>query len=161
MPKKKNVPKSVYRHPDVLGAGAKKRKRLNAKQTYEAIIHEFKRGTLRSGSGEHVTNPAQARAIGKSEASKKKEGKKMPVKIKNVDGFRVSTPKGIKAKRTTKKKAKAQERLLNAVEHNPNFVPTGKKPKATKVAAKVKKIKRSESMKAFVARRNKETKKKW
>ena len=41
----------------------------------------------------------------------------MPVTIKKVDGYRVSTPGGVKAKSTTKKKAKSQERLLNAVEH--------------------------------------------
>ena len=42
----------------------------------------------------------------------------MPVKVKKVKGgYRVSTPHGVKAKHTTKKKAKKQERLLNAVEH--------------------------------------------
>ncbi|KKN30820.1 hypothetical protein LCGC14_0830280 [marine sediment metagenome] len=41
----------------------------------------------------------------------------MPVKITKVDGFRVSTPGGVKAKHTTKKKAKAQKRLLQGIEH--------------------------------------------
>ena len=42
----------------------------------------------------------------------------MPVKVTKVKGgYRVSTPHGTKAKRTTKKKAEAQKRLLNAVEH--------------------------------------------
>ena len=42
----------------------------------------------------------------------------MPVSIKKVaGGYRVSTPRGTKAKHTTKAKAQAQERLLNAVEH--------------------------------------------
>jgi len=41
----------------------------------------------------------------------------MPVKIRKVNGYRVSTPNKVTAKRTTKKKAKAQKRLLNAVEH--------------------------------------------
>jgi len=41
----------------------------------------------------------------------------MPVKIKKVDGYRVSTPHGVKAKSTTKEKALAQERLLNMKEH--------------------------------------------
>ena len=49
----------------------------------------------------------------------------MPVKIKKVNGYRVSTPGGVKAKHTTKSKAKKQERLLNAVEHS--WKPTGKK----------------------------------
>ena len=48
----------------------------------------------------------------------------MPVKIKRVDGkYRVSTPGGVKAKGTTKGKAEAQKRLLNAMEHNPDFKP--------------------------------------
>jgi len=42
----------------------------------------------------------------------------MPVKIKKVKGgYRVSTPGGVKSKKTTKKKAEAQKRLLRAVEH--------------------------------------------
>lgn len=46
----------------------------------------------------------------------------MPVKIKKQGKcYRVSTPNSTKAKCTTKKKAAAQRRLLNAVEHNPNF----------------------------------------
>ena len=53
----------------------------------------------------------------------------MPVSIKKNKGgsYRVSTPNGVKAKHTTKAKAKAQERLLNAIEHNPNFVPKHRK----------------------------------
>ena len=53
----------------------------------------------------------------------------MPVKITRVTGtrFRVSTPGGVKAKSTSKTKAQAQARLLNAVEHNPKWKPTGKK----------------------------------
>lgn len=49
----------------------------------------------------------------------------MPVKIKSVGKgrVRVSTPGGVKAKSTTPAKAKAQERLLNAIEHNPDFKP--------------------------------------
>jgi len=49
----------------------------------------------------------------------------MPVKVRKVDGYRVSTPGGVKAKHTTKAKAHAQKRLLNAVEHG--WKPTGKK----------------------------------
>lgn len=43
----------------------------------------------------------------------------MPAKItKNTDGtYRVRTPKRTHAKRTTKKKAQAQARLLNAIDH--------------------------------------------
>jgi hypothetical protein len=48
----------------------------------------------------------------------------MPVKIIKVkgDGYKVSTPNGVKAKGTTKKKAESQKRLLNAVDHG--FKPT-------------------------------------
>jgi len=48
----------------------------------------------------------------------------MPVKIRKVDGYKVSTPHGTKAKHTTKSKAKRQANLLRAVEHG--WVPTGK-----------------------------------
>lgn len=43
----------------------------------------------------------------------------MPVKVrKNKDGtYTVSTPSGVKAKRTTKREAEAQARLLRAVDH--------------------------------------------
>ena len=42
----------------------------------------------------------------------------MPVKVrKTKGGYKVSTPSGTKAKRTTREKAEGQERLLNAVEH--------------------------------------------
>lgn len=49
----------------------------------------------------------------------------MPVSISKKDGgkYRVSTPHGTKARGTTLKRAKAQERLLNAVEHG--WRPTG------------------------------------
>jgi hypothetical protein len=60
----------VYRHPDVLGAGAKKRRELSHSKAEDehAVMGEFKRGTLRSGSGKHVTNRKQAEAIAISEA---------------------------------------------------------------------------------------------
>lgn len=52
----------------------------------------------------------------------------MPVRIKKVGSkYRVSTPNQVHAKGTTLEKAKAQERLLNAVEHG--WKPTGKKSK--------------------------------
>ncbi len=56
----------------------------------------------------------------------------MPVTVRKVKGgYRVSTPNTVHAKKTTKEKAKAQERLLNAVEHS-NWRPTGKKAKRKK-----------------------------
>ena len=72
----KSVPASVYEHKDVPGAGAKKRKKLKKKgDKVEAVMGEFKRGTLRSGSGEKVTDRKQAIAISLSEAglSRKKK----------------------------------------------------------------------------------------
>lgn len=49
----------------------------------------------------------------------------MPVTKRRLSSgmVRVSTPGGVKAKATTPAKAAAQERLLNAIEHNPNFKP--------------------------------------
>jgi hypothetical protein len=52
----------------------------------------------------------------------------MPVKVKKVKGgYRVSTPHGVKAKKTTKANAAKQKRLLNAVDHG--WRPTRKKKK--------------------------------
>ena len=48
----------------------------------------------------------------------------MPVKVRKVNGYQVSTPGGVKAKKTTKKKAKRQANLLRAIEHG--WKPTGK-----------------------------------
>lgn len=73
MPKKKAHEKKIKKameHKDVLGAGAKKRKKLKPKDKVEVVMKEFKRGTLNSGSGKKVTNPKQAVAIGLSEARK-------------------------------------------------------------------------------------------
>lgn len=53
----------------------------------------------------------------------------MPAKIRKLKNgkYRVYTPNGVHAKATTKAKAQAQARLLNAVEHG--WVPTGKSKK--------------------------------
>ena len=61
---------AAMRHKNVLGAGAKKRKKLAPKTKTEVVMKEFKRGTLHSGSGDIVTNPKQAIAIALSEARK-------------------------------------------------------------------------------------------
>ena len=49
----------------------------------------------------------------------------MPVTLRRLSNGRVqvSTPGGVKAKGTTPQKAQAQQRLLNAIEENPNFRP--------------------------------------
>jgi hypothetical protein len=50
----------------------------------------------------------------------------MPVKIrKKGKKYQVRTPGGVKAKGTTRKKAKAQARLLNAIDHG--WKPTKRK----------------------------------
>jgi len=62
---REGVPSSVYKHPDKTGAGASKRRaaKLNQKQYIEADMHEFKHGTLRSGSGAKVKSRQQALKI--------------------------------------------------------------------------------------------------
>ena len=62
----------------------------------------------------------------------------MPVKITSLGGgrYRVSTPNQVHAKSTSLKNAKAQERILNAIEHNPKWKPTGKKRKRKKKKSK-------------------------
>jgi hypothetical protein len=59
-------------HPDVLGAGAKKRRKYlkGSKEKVHVVMSEFKRGTLHSGSGDKVTDRRQAIAIALSEARK-------------------------------------------------------------------------------------------
>jgi hypothetical protein len=56
----------------------------------------------------------------------------MPTKIRKTGKgkYKVSTPGGVKAKGTTKKKAESQARLLRGVEHG--WKPTGKKSKRGK-----------------------------
>jgi hypothetical protein len=52
----------------------------------------------------------------------------MPSKIRKKNGYQVKSPTGrVHAKGTTLRKAKAQQRLLNAIEHNPDFKPRKKK----------------------------------
>jgi hypothetical protein len=65
----------AMKHPDKLGAGAKKRGKLKEKKDKVAVVmKEFARGTLRSGSGDKVTDRKQAIAIAISEAKKHKNG---------------------------------------------------------------------------------------
>jgi len=66
-----------------------------ASKKVEKVMHEKKRGKLRSGSGKKVTSNKQAIAIGLSEA--RKAGSKVPKKK--------SAPKKKAAKKATKKSA--------------------------------------------------------
>jgi len=65
----------AMKHKDVLGEGAKKRRKhvRNPEDKIKVVMKEFGRGTLRSGSGQKVTNPKQAVAIGYSEARRGKK----------------------------------------------------------------------------------------
>jgi phosphatidylserine decarboxylase len=53
----------------------------------------------------------------------------MPYSMKKTKSgkYSVSSPNMVHSKGTTKEKAKSQMRLLNAVEHNPNWKPSGRK----------------------------------
>jgi hypothetical protein len=66
------------KHSNKLGAGAKKRRKLRGQSKVGVVMHEFKHGTLHSGSGAKVKNRKQAIAIAMSEAgmSRKKKGRK-------------------------------------------------------------------------------------
>lgn len=75
MAKSKDPVEKAMQHPDVPGAGAKARANLGKANTAKAVMKEFNKGTLRAGgSGKVVTNPAQAKAIARSESEKKKRG---------------------------------------------------------------------------------------
>lgn len=64
-----NVSKAL-RHKDILGEGSKKRKHLKDSEKVEAVMKEYKRGTLYSGSGRKVKSRKQAIAIAMSEQRK-------------------------------------------------------------------------------------------
>lgn len=66
--------KEAMKHPHKLRAGAKKRKKLKSKEDkFHAVMKEWKRGTLMSGSGQKVTDRKMAIAIAMSESG---QGKK-------------------------------------------------------------------------------------
>lgn len=62
--------RDAMKHPDKLGAGARKRRQLDPKDRTEAVMREFHRGTL-NFSGGKVKNPKQAIAIALSESRRK------------------------------------------------------------------------------------------
>lgn len=69
----------------------------------------------------------------------------MPTKVRKVNGYRVSTPGGVKSKRTTLRKARAQVRILRGVEHT-NWRPTG--ARATRAVRPSSRTRRSRSGRA-------------
>jgi hypothetical protein len=75
-----------------------------AQKKVEKVMHEKKRGTLRSGrSGKKVTSRKQAIAIGLSEARKK--GAKVPKKGAKKTGRKTAKKAAKKTGRKTAKKA--------------------------------------------------------
>lgn len=83
-----------------------------AQDKVEKVMHEKKRGTLRSGSGKKVTSRKQAIAIGLSEARKagakvpKKKGatKKKAAKKKTATKRKSAPRKSASRKKTARKK---------------------------------------------------------
>lgn len=75
--------KQAMKHPDKLGAGAKKRKKLSSKKDkFKTVMEEFARGTLHSSDGKIVTDRDQALAIAYSESGiEKSEVEKAMVTI--------------------------------------------------------------------------------
>lgn len=76
-----------------------------AGEKVEKVMHEKKRGTLKSGSGKKVTSRKQAIAIGLSEA--RKEGAKVPKKkstAKKSSAKKAAPKKRSTAKKTSRKK---------------------------------------------------------
>lgn len=68
--------KAAMKHPDVLGAGAAKRKHIKDPQSKVAtVMEEYKHGTLHSGSGAKVKNRPQAIAIAMHESGQSRKKK--------------------------------------------------------------------------------------
>lgn len=65
--------KKAMEHPNILGAGARKREKLSSQDKFHTVLKEFERGTLHSGSGQIVKKKDQALAIAFSEARKHKK----------------------------------------------------------------------------------------
>lgn len=58
----------------------------------------------------------------------------MPYRVAKVDGYKVVSPHGVKAKRTTFQKAQAQASLLRGIKHG--WKPTGKRGRKYKAVAR-------------------------
>lgn len=71
---KKDKVTRALKHKDIFRAGEKLRRKLHLspKQKFKAIMKEFNRGTLYSGSGKKVAYRKQAIAIAYSEAGRRK-----------------------------------------------------------------------------------------
>lgn len=82
-----------------------------SQEKVEEAMHELKRGQLRSSTGQKVTNPKQAIAIGLSEA--RSEGGKVPppkkAAWKKAAAAKKAPAKKAAAKKTTAKKTTAKK----------------------------------------------------
>ena len=81
-----------------------------AGEKVEQVMHERKRGTLKSGSGKKVTSRKQAIAIGLSEA--REEGARVPKKSASGRGGTKAAAKKGAAKKSPAKKKRLQKNLL-------------------------------------------------
>lgn len=75
-----------------------------AQKKVARVMHEKKKGTLKSGSGKKVTSRKQAIAIGLSEA--RKEGAKVP---KKKSSAKKSSSKKTSSKKSSSKKASSKK----------------------------------------------------
>ena len=75
-----------------------------AQKKVEKVMHEKKRGKLRSGSGQKVTSRKQAIAIGLSEA--RKSGAKVPKKAPKKSGRKTAKTAKKMGKKTAKKRSR-------------------------------------------------------
>ena len=75
-----------------------------AQRKVEKVMHEKKRGKLRSGSGQKVTSRKQAIAIGLSEA--RKSGAKVPKKAPKKSGRKAAKTAKKMGKKTAKKRSR-------------------------------------------------------
>jgi hypothetical protein len=105
-----------------------------SQEKVEEAMHEYKRGQLKSSSGQKVTNPKQAVAIGLSEA--RSEGGKVPP-AKKAAGKK-TTAKRASAKKTTAKKTAVKKTTARktTAKKAPAKKSTARKTTAKKTAAK-------------------------
>jgi hypothetical protein len=105
----------------------------------EKVMHEMKKGELKSGSGKKVTNPKQAIAIALSEA--REEGEKVPKKAsskkaaaKKSSGKKASTKKAAttSSKKSATKKAATKRSTTKKATTKKSAAKTGKKAMAKK-----------------------------
>ncbi len=76
--------RKALKHSNKLGAGAKARKHLHGQEKVGVVMHEFKEGTLHSGSGDIVKNRKQAIAIAMSEAGLSKKSAQQRFEAKRM-----------------------------------------------------------------------------